>query len=92
MKALLALVAGEQGKEQLLDSILTDFSRIKYLALESTHEVARLEENREKEQNASPTGPSYAEILTGKTSTAREGNQAPDAPQRENREEKKSSN
>lgn len=75
MKALLALAAGDQQKEKLIDRIMTEFSRTKNLALEATHEVARLEGARDKEQKATTTVASYADAVKGRTSTTTEGNQ-----------------
>ncbi|KAL1476362.1 hypothetical protein MTO96_036559 [Rhipicephalus appendiculatus] len=83
MKALLALAAGVQEREHLLDRILTDFSKLKSLALEATHEIARLQGAWDEEQKARSTGPSYAEAVTGKKSMEKEGNQITDFIQKE---------
>lgn len=43
MKTLLSLAGGAEDKETLLDKLLTEFSKMKSLTLEATHEVARLQ-------------------------------------------------
>lgn len=62
MKSLMALVTGTGEQEAVLDRILTEFTRLKSITLEATHEVARLQgvvETYQKERREKPT---YAEV------------------------------
>lgn len=64
MKTLLTLATTrEEDKDALLDKILTDFAKMKSLALEATHEIARLQGVVETQQKNEPKE-TYATKLT----------------------------
>lgn len=62
MKSLMALVTGTGEQEAVLDKILTEFTRLKTITLEATHEVARLQGVVETYQKERQERPTYAEV------------------------------
>ncbi|KAH7957322.1 hypothetical protein HPB52_017488 [Rhipicephalus sanguineus] len=73
MKTLMTLAVEDRGKEHLLDKILTDFTRLKSVALEATQEVARLEGALKNQQKEGSSGSSYADAAArGKSKTSEE--------------------
>ncbi|KAH7981907.1 hypothetical protein HPB52_001755 [Rhipicephalus sanguineus] len=86
MKTLMTLAVQDRGSEHLLDKILTDFTRLKSVALEATHEIARLEGALSNEQRESSSGPSYAEAAARGRSKTSEENASTEFFQREHME------
>ncbi|KAL1477410.1 hypothetical protein MTO96_035758 [Rhipicephalus appendiculatus] len=90
MKALLSLAAGAEDNEALLDKLLTEFSKLKSLTLDVTHEVARLQGIITSTQEKKTEEAAYAAKVTGQNQGHEPGEEVPDFFDQQEREKGKS--
>ncbi|KAH7954117.1 hypothetical protein HPB49_015636 [Dermacentor silvarum] len=86
MKTLLTLAAGTEDKETLLDKLLTEFTKLKSLTLEATHEVARLQGVTASTQEKNAETPTYAAVVKGQNHSQEINNEIRDYFDQENKE------
>lgn len=65
MKVLLPLAAGAEDNEALLDKVLTEFTKLKSITLDATHEVATLQGILTSAQKKKTEKPTYSQKVTG---------------------------
>lgn len=90
MKTLLTLAAGTEDREALLDKLLTDFTKLKSLTLEATHEVARLQGVIAATQERKAETPTYAAVVKGQNYSQETNKEIRDYFDQENEKSRKS--
>ncbi|KAH7961437.1 hypothetical protein HPB52_009055 [Rhipicephalus sanguineus] len=77
MKTLLSLAGGAEDKEALLDKLLTEFTKLKSLTLEATHEVARLQGTLSTTREQTVSKDTYADKLKSQSKNEGSGGEIP---------------